>query len=173
MDVETLIDFRSPEAAAKFATYPESPRAMLLKLRGLIFETAMATPGVGAIEETLKWGQPAYLTSETGSGSTIRLDAVKAGGGALYFHCQGGLIESFREIYGGALRFQGQRAILLDDAAPLPEAMLRHCIALALTHHLRKKSSGSRAAAREIKRGLRPGPSRRRRWWRRGLRSWA
>ena len=31
--------------------------------------------------------------------------------------------------------FSGNRAILLDPDRPLPEAELRHCIALALTYH--------------------------------------
>ena len=37
-------------------------RARLLVLRELIFDTAEKTEGVGEIEETLKWNEPAYLT---------------------------------------------------------------------------------------------------------------
>jgi hypothetical protein len=42
-----------------------------------------ATPGVGALHETLKWGQPAYLTPETRSGTTLRLGVPKSGGYAI------------------------------------------------------------------------------------------
>jgi len=43
----------------------------LMQLRKLIFDVASATEGVGELEETLKWGQPSYLTSQSKSGSTI------------------------------------------------------------------------------------------------------
>jgi hypothetical protein len=74
---------------AVFRAYPPALRRKLLALRRLILETARKTDGVGAIEETLRWGQPSFLTSQTGSGSTIRIDAVKAHPGryAIYFHC--------------------------------------------------------------------------------------
>lgn len=53
-------------------------KAKLLALRRLIFDTAKATKGVGVLQETLKWGQPSYLTPQTKSGSTIRIDRVKS-----------------------------------------------------------------------------------------------
>ncbi|WFU56686.1 DUF1801 domain-containing protein [Bradyrhizobium pachyrhizi] len=129
-------------AVALFDAYPAPVRARLLALRRLIFETAKATKGVGALEETLKWGQPSYLTPETGSGSTVRIDQVKPATDrvAVYFHCQTNLVETFRELYP-ELSYSGNRAILLDVAGKLPEVALRHCVALALTYHLNKKSS--------------------------------
>jgi hypothetical protein len=87
-------------------------------------------------------GQPSYLTTETGSGSTVRIDQVKPGADqlAVYFHCQTNLVETFRELYP-ELRTSGNRAILLDVTGKLPEAALRHCVALALTYHLRQKAA--------------------------------
>ncbi|MCS3453371.1 MULTISPECIES: DUF1801 domain-containing protein [Bradyrhizobium] len=128
-------------AAALFDAYPAPVKARLLALRRLIFETAKATKGVGALEETLKWGQPSYLTPETGSGSTVRIDQVKPAADqvAVYFHCQTNLVETFRELYP-ELSYSGNRAILLDVAGKLPEPALRHCVALALTYHLRRKT---------------------------------
>lgn len=130
---------RSAIAAALDAC-PGPARSKLLALRKLIFDTAQATEGVGTIEETLKWGQPSYLTAETGSGSTIRIDRVKSADHqvALFFHCQTDLVATFRELYP-ELSYSGNRAILLDTDKKLPEAKLRHCIALALTYHLRKR----------------------------------
>ena len=109
----------------------------MLALRKLILDTARATEGVGALEEALKWGQVSYLTSESKSGSTIRIDRVKSAEDqvAVYFHCQTNLVETFRELYP-ELSFSGNRAILLDASKKLPEAELRHCVALALTYHL-------------------------------------
>ena len=56
-----------------FHEFPPEIRTKLLALRKLILDTAASIEGVGPIEETLKWGQPAYLTSQSKSGSTIRL----------------------------------------------------------------------------------------------------
>jgi hypothetical protein len=125
---------------AVFEACPAPARTKLKALRRLILDTAKATKGVGRIEEALKWGQPSYLTPETGSGSTIRIDRVKSADNqvAMFFHCQTDLVETFRELYP-RLSYSGNRAILLDAGAKLPEAELRHCVALALTYHLRKR----------------------------------
>ena len=81
-----------PDAAvtAVLDACPKPVKSKLLALRRLIFATAKATEGVGALEEALKWGQVSYLTSETKSGSTIRIDRVKSAANqyAIYFHCQ-------------------------------------------------------------------------------------
>lgn len=130
----------APAVDAVFDACPEPARTKLKSLRRLIFDTARQTRGAGRIEEALKWGQPSYLTTETGSGSTIRIDRVKSADNevAVFFHCQTDLIATFRELYP-QLRYSGNRAILLDAGKKLPEAELRHCVALALTYHLRKR----------------------------------
>jgi hypothetical protein len=61
-----------PDVARVFEAYPAPTRRGLLRLRQLIFDTA-AKAGVGRLEETLRWGEPAYVTT-TGGGSTIRID---------------------------------------------------------------------------------------------------
>ena len=129
-----------PAVDAVFDTYPKPLKAKLLALRRLIFDTAKTTKGVGALQETLKWGQPSYLTPETKSGSTIRIDQVKSAPGqyAVYFHCQTNLVETFRELYPKEFSYGGNRSILLNAKGEVPEAALRHCVALALTYHLRK-----------------------------------
>src|SRR5262249_14162752 len=92
---------RDPAVAAVFETYPKPLRSKLQALRRLIFDTARTTDGVGPLEEALKWGQPSYLTTKTKSGSTIRIDQVKAVPNqyAIYFHCQTDLVSTFRELY--------------------------------------------------------------------------
>jgi hypothetical protein len=127
-----------------FEKHPAGVRRRLAALRKLIFDVAAHTEGVGRLTETLKWGQPSYLTEETRSGSTVRIDRLGEGDGcAVYFHCQSGLVEDFRTLYPKTFRYEGKRAIVFDVGDRLPEAELRHCIALALTHHLRKKKRAS------------------------------
>jgi hypothetical protein len=134
--------FGDPRVAAVFEAYSPAIRKKLLALRKLILETAAKTEGVGELEETLKWGQPSYLTSDTKSGSTIRIDAIKGSetGYAAYFICHTNLVETFRELYEPRLRFEGNRGIRLDAGQPLPTKELSHCVALALTYQLAKRS---------------------------------
>ena len=129
-----------PAVAAVLDSYPKPVKSKLLTLRALILDTARKTEGVGRLEEALKWGQASYLTSESKSGSTVRIDRVKSADDqlAVYFHCQTNLVETFRELYP-ELSFGGNRAILLEADKKLPEAELRHCVALALTYHLGKR----------------------------------
>ncbi len=100
-----------PAVDAVFNTYPKAEKAKLLALRRLIFDTAKMTKGVGALQETLKWGQPSYLTPETKSGSTVRIDQVKAAPHqiAIYFHCQTDLVATYRELYP-ELNYGGNRS---------------------------------------------------------------
>ena len=132
--------FADPAVKAVFDAYPPLVRKALLQLRSMIFATAAETKGVGALTECLKWKQPAYLTRQSKSGSTIRIDAVRAQGDAYaaYFHCQTDLVARFRELYPTVFSFEGNRALHFKLGKPVPESQLRHCIALALTYHLRK-----------------------------------
>ena len=133
---------QDPAVAAVFEAYPKPLKSKLQALRRLIFDTARSTEGVGRLEEALKWGQPSYLTTETHSGSTIRIDQVKSVPDqyAIYFHCQTDLVSTFRELYP-ELTYAGNRSILLDASDALPEAALRHCVALALTYHVNKRGA--------------------------------
>ena len=138
--------FQSPAVAAIFDGYPPSIRAKLLSLRALIFEVAAQTPGVGAVEETVKWGEPAYATPQTKSGSTVRIAWKKSKPDqySMYFICTTNLVETFRSLFPCDFEFEGNRAINFNASEAIPEDSVRFCIATALTHRL----SASRAKRR-------------------------
>jgi hypothetical protein len=142
--------FENAEVEAVFRAYPAKLRERLLLLRELIFETAAATAGVGDLEETLKWGQPSYVTARTGSGSTVRIDRIKStpAGYAMYFNCQTDLVGTFRELYPGLLKFGGNRSVLFDQDEEIPAPAMGHCVALALTYRLRKARNPRRTSPR-------------------------
>jgi hypothetical protein len=133
--------FQDPAVAAKFASYPPRARKALLALRELVFKTAGVTPGAGPIEETLKWGEPAYLTSN-GAGSTLRMDwkAKSPCHYAMYFHRQTGLVETFRSMFTDDFAFEGQRALVSELGRRVPRDSLAICIAAALTYRLAKRN---------------------------------
>jgi hypothetical protein len=132
--------FQNHLVAEAFEAYPSGIRERLLALRELIFRTARSTKGVGELEETLKWGEPAYVTAQSKSGSTVRIGWKKASPSqyAMYFNCQTNLIETFKTLFPGELRFEGNRAILFAEAEPVPIEALSFCVAAALTYHRRR-----------------------------------
>lgn len=111
MDIDTVRAFSEPRVAAVFDAYPDDVRARLLALRALILAVAVEDD-VGPIEETLKWGQPSYLT-RSGSGTTIRIDQDKALGGdfALFVNCQTTLVDEWRDRFPD-LRLRGRAACI-------------------------------------------------------------
>ena len=138
-DLNNII--HNPQVAAVFKSYPEKIRNKLLYLRQLIYETAASLKTVGEIEETLKWGEPSYLTPKSKSESTVRIAWKESMQDqyAIYFKCTANLVPVFREKYPQIFKYGGNRSILfnLDDVVPAVE--LKNCIALALTYHLNKK----------------------------------
>ena len=134
---------QNPAVASKFASYPPHVRRRLMELRELILTTADATSEVGALEETLKWGEPAYLTSETRAGSTIRIEWKNARPDeyAMYFNCKTSLVEHFRSLFPYDFRFEGNRALVFELDASLPQDALQFCIAAALTYHRKQRAN--------------------------------
>lgn len=135
-----------PAVQAAYQRFPAPVRERLLAVRRLIFRTAATTDGVGPLTETLKWGEPAYLTEASRSGSTIRLGRPKASPErcAVFFNCNTGLVDSFRAQFPDAFRYEKNRAIILKATGPLPEAPLAICLAAALTYHRGKRKPASR-----------------------------
>lgn len=137
-----MADFQSEAVAAVFARYSGQVKQRLLAVREMIFDVALETHGVGKLQETLKWGEPAYVTAESGSGSTVRIDRKKDSDGryAIYFHCQTTLVDTFRTLFPDTFAFEGNRAIVFDVGQAVPEKELRYCLQMALTYHQRKRA---------------------------------
>lgn len=129
-----MLYIENPEVTKIFNSYPEPFKQQLLKLRALVIETAQETKEVNAIEECLKWGEPSYLSKQ---GSTLRMDwkQSKPEQYALYFNCNTKLIDTFKELYGDLLKFEGNRAIIFYKEEKIPVDEIKHCITLALTYH--------------------------------------
>jgi hypothetical protein len=124
----------NPEVKAVFDNYPKRVRSKMRRLRKLILETASKIDGLDQLEETLKWGEPSYLTKH---GSTIRLDwkVKKPDQYAMYFKCTSKLVPTFREVYGTIFEFEGDRAIIFQLDDHVSEMPLKNCIKAGLTYH--------------------------------------
>ncbi len=128
-----------PAVNAIIAGWSNPVREAALEVRSLIYDTASNLPQVGFLSEMLKWNQPAYLTNQTGAGTTIRMGETRDGTRlGLYVHCQTSLVDTFRLHYSDQLEFEKKRAIILHPEISQTLKPLRHCIALALTYHSSK-----------------------------------
>jgi len=105
-DVEKVLD-----------SYPAGIRKRMEVLRNLILRTAARTEGVGVITETLKWGEPAYLTEASKSGSTIRMGwkASSPDHYALYFNCRTTLVDTFRTLARHCRDFRRNEGVPIED----------------------------------------------------------
>ncbi len=141
-----MTDQPMPSPVAEvFTRFPEPVRARLLEVRDLIFAVAQETEGVGPLTETLKWGEPAYLTEKSGSGTTIRLGISKAApvDCAVFVNCQTTLIATFRAHFADDFTFEDQRALLIPATKPLHQEPLALCLRAALTYHRQRAKHGS------------------------------
>ena len=123
-----------PKVATVFESYPKAVKAQMLQLRETVLKTASGIDGLQKIEETLKWGEPSYLTKH---GSTVRMDWKEKNPEhiAVYFKCTSKLVSTFKSLYKDKFNFEGNRAIVFQLKDKIPVKELKHCIALALTYH--------------------------------------
>ena len=114
-------------------SFPVELRNRLIEFRQLIVDVADEIEVVG-FEECLKWGQISYMSK---SGSTMRMGSIGSDNKnfALFFHCQTKLIDTFREVYGDQLKFEGNRAITFTVDQELPVEVLKNCIATGFKYH--------------------------------------
>ncbi|GGA30547.1 DUF1801 domain-containing protein [Neptunicoccus cionae] len=119
-----MTQFPPPEVQAAFNSFPPAEQEKLLAVRRLIFDSAVAVEA-GAVTETLRWGQPAYLVKR---GSSLRLGVGKTGQAAIFAHCQSSIIGSFATAFGGDFALDGNRAVYLDRVGPEELEKLRFLI---------------------------------------------
>lgn len=124
----------NPAVESVFRNYPPAVRKKIENLRSLILEVANELDEVSSLEETLKWGEPSYLTKH---GSTIRIDWKKKSPNlyAMYFQCTSKLVPTFKALYHGLFKFDGNRAIIFDMEEEILRQELMKCIAAGLRYH--------------------------------------
>lgn len=124
----------NPKIEEVFANYPDFVLDKMQYLRQLVIETAEETEGVPILEETLKWGEPSFVTK---NGSTLRMDwkPKMPDQYAMYFQCTSRLVETFRMAYDDKFKYEGNRAIVFSINQKIPVFELKECIKAALTYH--------------------------------------
>lgn len=137
----SLIINSKPEVETVFDKYPTEVKPKIEELQRLIIETAKEVEQIEWLEETLKWGEPSYVTK---IGCTLRIDWKPKNPDqyAMYFQCTSKLVPSFREKFGDLFNYEGTRAIVFQLNEELPLRELKQCIKAALTYHKVKNLEG-------------------------------
>ncbi|WP_390914400.1 hypothetical protein [Pseudosulfitobacter sp. SM2401] len=125
--------------ASAIQVWPKPAQNQFHAIRAIV-QDAAKTAEIGALSETLKWGQPSWMPQKSGIGSTLRVawsdkhpDEI-----GLFVNCNSTLSEQIRTLYPASFRYQGNRALYLGLSAPLPEQAIHHCAHLTLTYHRTK-----------------------------------
>jgi hypothetical protein len=123
-----------PRVETVFANYPDFVRDKMHFLRELVIEPVEEIPEITKLEETLKWGEPSFLTK---NGSTLRMDwkAKSPDQYAMYFKCTSRLVDTFRLVFDNKFQFEGSRAIVFQLNGNIPIEELKECIKATLTYH--------------------------------------
>jgi hypothetical protein len=124
----------NPIVTEKFENYPDNVRDKIQFLRELVIETAEEIQDITVLEETLKWGEPSFLTK---NGSTLRMDWKKKTPNQyqMYFKCTSRLVETFRLVFGDFFEYEKNRAIIFQLDQEIPVNELKKCIKATLTYH--------------------------------------
>ena len=126
--------FEDKKVKKVFENYPPLVCEKLLFMRELIFEVVSQEDTITQVVETLKWGEPSYLTKH---GSTIRMDwkSKSPNQFALYFKCTSRLVPTFKSMFDSTFNFDGNRGIVFKLNEKVPDSELKHCIKAALIYH--------------------------------------
>lgn len=124
----------SPEFETKLASYPDTVRDKMIYLRKLVHESAEELQEISDLEETLKWGEPSFLTK---IGSTLRMDWKEKNPDQyqMYFKCTSRLVETFKIVYGDQFEYEKSRAIIFQLDEKVPTKEIKKCIKAALKYH--------------------------------------
>lgn len=125
------------------ATWSAPATAMAAACRSVFLQVAQDAD-VGPIEESLKWGQPAWRPVKPRMGSTLRMDwdAGQPAQLALFVDCKTDLAARMRDLYPDLPGNDGQRRIVIDLDAPLPEQAVAHLAEMTFGYHRAKRQAG-------------------------------
>ncbi|MCG2430694.1 DUF1801 domain-containing protein [Aequorivita xiaoshiensis] len=122
------------EVEEVFQNYPEKVKQQMYSLRELVINTASNIKEIDKLEETLRWGEPSYITK---FGSTLRIDwkPKTPNQYAIYFKCTSKLVPTFKTLYKNEFNFEGNRAICFKLDEEIPRDELKQCISMAMMYH--------------------------------------
>lgn len=126
---------------SKVARWPEPAQQALWHCRS-VFHKVADDADVGALDETLKWGQPSWRPTKPRTGSTLRMDWNPKFPDrlSLFVDCKTDLAARMKDMYPNLPENDGQRHLAIDLTAPLPDQAIAHLADLTFTYHRAKRT---------------------------------
>lgn len=127
------------KVAAVIDNWPAPAQARFHHCRSIIQRVAAADPAIGPLTETLKWGEPSFLTEMTGAGSTLRMawKSTAPGELGLFVICRTDSLADLRDLYPDTFRYEGTRAAFLPLNVAVNDDAVAFLARIVLTYHLR------------------------------------
>ena len=132
------MNFKSSNSVQEvFEKYPVNVREKMDVLRALVIDTAKEMESISELEETLKWGEPSYITKK---GTTLRIDwkPKKPDQYGMFFQCTSMMLPTIKKVFGDELSYENNRAVIFKLKDDLPVEPLKECIRMAFTYHQHK-----------------------------------
>ena len=130
------------EFQAILNTYPDNARQVFMQVRQIMHQITAENPKIGPLSEVLKWGEPAFVTEASKSGSTIRMvwDPEAPEKMGLFFNCKTTLVENMRHIYRDKFEYEDNRGVFFALNEKIPVNAIAHICEMAMAYHLKKPS---------------------------------
>ena len=136
------MDMTPPDLLARIETWPARAQAHFVTLRGIVHEVA-ASEDIGPLDESLKWGQPAWRPKRQRVGSTLRVDWSPAFPDRLmaFVDCKTDLAAQMDTRFPGQFANDGRRALGFDLGAALDQDAIWTLAHLTLSYHRSKRAT--------------------------------
>lgn len=134
------MDMTPSQILDRTATWPENAQSCFAQLRGIIHDVATQAD-IGPLDESLKWGQPAWRPKRARTGSTLRVDWSPETPNRLlaFVDCKTDLAAQMDHRFPKQFHNDGRRALAFDLDTPLDENAVWHLAHITLTYHRSKR----------------------------------
>lgn len=132
----------SPRIRKTIADWPQAAQDHLKAARRIACDMAQSA-AIGPLEESLKWGQPAWRPRAPRTGATLRLNWSPSHPDHLMalVDCKTDLASQMSISFPGQFLNDGRRSLSFDLAHPLPGDAFAQLAHLTFTYHRRKTAS--------------------------------
>ncbi len=131
-----------PDILARIENWPANAQKHFARTRCIVHDIA-ETADIGALDEALKWGQPAWRPKRPRVGSTLRVDWSPTTPDRLlaFVDCKTDLAQQMDTRFPGQFHNDGRRALGFALNTPLDEDAVWQLAHLTLTYHRAKRLS--------------------------------
>lgn len=129
-----------PDILKHTETWPTAAQAQFQEVRCIVYDVALASD-IGPLDESLKWGQPAWRPKRPRIGSTLRVNWSPQSSTQLcaFVDCKTDLAAQMDVRFPGQFANDGRRALAFDLQTPLDHTAIWQLAHLTLTYHRAKR----------------------------------